>query len=204
MLFKKKLGGIIGFLNLEDFWYSLTTDEQKDLIHEGYDSPIEGTFYNDNANKLSYIGLEIPWADAAHNYILADKLIDYGNKVFETGKMIDKHFFLQSAAENYYKQRDIREDALSLSEKYCLLDIDLYEKYKDAMSMEWKTMTRDEGFNGRVSSYSRLGIIYEKSNRFEEAIELYESALQQGQNDKTKGGFEGKIAKLRKKINLDD
>ena len=201
---EKKLDGIIGFLNLEDFWYSLTPDEQRDLIHDGYDSPIEGSFFNENSNKLSYLGLEIPWADAAHNYTLADKLIDYGNKVFESGKMIDRHFFLQNAAENYYKQREIRGDALFLSEKYCLLDIALYENYKDVMSKEWSAMTRDEGFNGRVGSYSRLGIIYEKSNRYEEAIKLYESALRHGQNDKTKGGFEGKIERLRKKLNLKD
>lgn len=205
MLFRKeKLGGIIGFLNLEDFWYSLTPNEQKDLIHDGYPSPIEGTFSNNHATRLGYIHLEIPWADSAHNYTLAEKLIDYGNKVFESGNMIDRHFFLQSAAENYYKQRDIRGDALFLSEKYCLLDIALYEKYKDVMDKEWSSMTREEQFDGRVSSYSRLGIIYEKSNRFEEAIELYQSALRHGQKDKTKGGFEGKIAKLKKKLNMKD
>ena len=197
----RKLGGIIGFLNLEDFWYSLTADEQKDLIHEGYDSPISGTFRNNNITQLGYLGGEIPWADAAHNYSLADKLINYGNKVFESGKMLDRHFFLQHAAENYYKQRDIREGALELSEKYCLLDIDLYEKYNDVMSTEWRIMTnRDTDLNMRVGSYSRLGIIYEKTNRIKEAISIYESALYYGQNDKTKGGFQGKIEKLRKKL----
>ena len=198
---KKKLGGIIGFLNLEEFWYSLTDEEKKILSPEGYDSPIRGDFSNPYVSPLGYLGMDMLWAIAAHNYVLADKMINYGEKFVNSAKLVDKHFFYNNAAECYYKQRDIRNDALDLCEKYCLLDIKCYEQGHDQISKEWKDMPTGGGdFNGRIESYKRLAILYEKSNRYKEAIEICESALRFNQDDGTKGGYNGRIEKLRKKL----
>ncbi len=198
---RKKLGGIIGFLNLEDFWYSLTETEQEILTHQGEITPILGNFSNPYVEPLGYLGMEIPWAIAAHDYVLADKLIHYGEQFLGSAKVIDKHFFFTNAAECYYRQRDIRNDALGLCERYCLLDIALFEQYHQQMSDEWKSMPTGGGnFNGRIESYKRLAILYEKANRYLEAIDICESALKFNQEDRTKGGFKGRIDRLRKKL----
>lgn len=197
---KKKLGGMIGFLNLEDFWYSLTDEEQRILTPDGYPSPIEGEFSNPYCQPLGYFGMDMLWAIAAHNYVLADKMIHYGEQFVDSARLIDKHFFYLHAAECYYKQRDIRNDAYDLCEKYCLLDIALYEQFHDQMSEEWKSMqTRGGDFDGRIESYKRLAILYEKTNRYSDAIKICESALKFNQEDGTKGGFKARIEKLRKK-----
>ncbi len=201
MFGKKKLGGIIGYLGLEDFWYSLTEEEQKILTPEEYPSPVIGDFSNPYSTPLGYLGIDLLWPIAAHDYVLADKMIQYGQKYYATASVLDKHFFLNNAADCYYMQRDTRSDALELCEKYCLMDIELYEKYGQQMSLEWKSKhTGGAVFNGRINSYKRLAILYEKANKYEEAIKICQSAISHGQDDDTKGGFQGRINKLSKKI----
>ena len=195
----KKLGGIIGYLGLDDFWNSLTSEEQRILTPDGYPSPIEGDFSNPYSTPLGYFGIDLLWAVAAHDYVLADKMIEYGHQYYSSGNILDKHFFLNNAAECYYKQRDIRDDALDLCEKYCLMDIELFEKNKKQMMLEWQSRPTGGEFNCRIVSYKRLAILYEKANRYDDAIRICESAITFQQSDGTKSGFKGRLVKLRNK-----
>ena len=52
----------------------------------------------------------------------------------------------------------------------------------------------------RCPSLSQLAIIYEKMGEYEKAIEISNIAASLNQTDGTKGGFEGRISKLQKKI----
>lgn len=196
----KKIRGKIGYLGLEDFWLSLTYDECEALIRYersglGADpdsSPIEGDFSNPMATQLNYLHGNLSWAIADHYYALADKIIEYCDKIYESSKPIDKHFYLIAAADCYYKQRDTRQGAFELAEQYHLKDVKLFPQYE-------KPMLEMFGSIPRIPSFQQLAIMYEKTERYQEAIGICRLALEYGLRDNTKGGFEGRLAKLQKK-----
>ena len=199
---KKKIEGIIGYLGLEDFWLSLSF-EQSEAIKKyarsflGADSetsPIEGTISYSSATPLSYLSGYIGWAVADHDYILADKIIEDCDQYYNNASLVDKHFYLMNVADCYYKQRNTREDALALSEKYHLMDVNLFPQYRDPLIHDMS------GILPRIPSFQQLAIMYEKSGRIQDAIDICNLAIKYGLRDTTKEGYAGRLEKLQKKL----
>ena len=200
---KNKIEGIIGYLGLEDFWMSLSFEQSEAMIRyarsglgaDPNSSPIEGKISHSSARPLSYLGNYIGWAVADHDYALADKIIEYCNKIYEKATPVDKHFFLMGAADCYYKQRESREDALALVEKYHMMDVKLFPQYKGPLVKDMG------GILPRIPSFQQLAIMYEKAGRYQDAIDICKLAMNYGLTDTTKSGYAGRLEKLQKKLN---
>ena len=199
---KNRIEGIIGYLELDDFWMSLSYEESQAMLKYAgsflgareNNSPIEGKITYSSARPLSYLGGYIGWAVADHNYSLADKIVEYCDKIYEKATPVDKHFYLMGAADCYYKQRDIREDGFALAEKYHLMDIKLFPRYK-------VPLIKDIGMLPRIPSFQQLAIMYEKAGRYQDAIDICKLAIKYGLTDTTKSGYAVRLEKLQKKLN---
>lgn len=204
MLFNIRIGGIIKYLGLTDFWNSLSKGEQDDLVRYyrgglGADpngSPIKGDINFSTQTPINYLSNILSWADSEKNYELADKIIERGEESVKDGQgsYVDIHFFYQHAAECYYKQRDIRDDGIKKTVSYCMRDIELYPCYS-------KLFIKEYGSVPRIVTFQRLAILLEKQGAYDEAIKVCRMALQYGLHDSTKGGYEARIKKLEKKLN---
>lgn len=198
-----KIKGIIGYLGLESFWTSCTPEERDALTryHQGglgvtpSSSPIKGDVTYSSSTKLQYSSAMIGWAVSEKNYALADKIICFGKELtVSEEEVVDAHFFLQEAAECYYKQRDFRSDAIDLTIECCLRDIQLFPQYA-------KPMQKEFGCIPLLTTFQRLAILYEKTGKYKEAIEICNLAIRYGLNDSTKGGYPARLKKLEKKLN---
>lgn len=166
------------------------------------------------------------WAKSAKKYELAEKLLKEAEK--RTGfkkeklacsndkglntsnssnakyrEIIDKHFTYNHYIELYYKQRDKGPEYLEKCIEYCKKDIELFPKFKDAwIKCEVTKEEKAAGytFNLRIPSFERLAIIYEKQGKIDEAIEICKKAIEYGLHDGTKGGFQGRLNRLYKKL----
>ena len=200
---KKKIDGMIGYLGLEDFWMSLSFEQSEAMIRytrsglgaDPNSSPIEGKITYSSARPLSYLSSYIGWAVADHDYALADKIIEHCDKIYEKATPVDKHFYLMGAADCYYKQRDSREDALALAEKYHLMDVKLFPQYKGLLVKDMG------GILPRIPSFQQLAIMYEKAGRYQDAIDICKLAMDYGLTDTTKSGYAGRLENLQKKLN---
>lgn len=199
--FSKKLGGEIGFLHLEKFWYDCSSLEQNKLqsyanqrlsTNTHPSSLTRGTITSSSMTPLNFFIGMLTYADADKQYALCDKLIKHADLSFEKASLIDQHFFLQTASEVYYRQREMREDAAALCEKYCQRDVDLFPKYK-------KSLVKDFGSLPRIKTFQRLAILYEKRGDYTSAIRICKLAIKYGLSDGTQGSFEGRLLKLQKK-----
>ena len=200
---KNKIEGIIGYLGLEDFWMSLSFEQSEAMIRyarsglgaDPNSSPIEGKITYSSARPLSYLGAYIGWAVADHDYALADKIIEHCDKIYDKATPVDKHFYLMGAADCYYKQRESREDALALAEKYHMMDVKLFPQYKGPLIKDMG------GILPRIPSFQQLAIMYEKTGRYQDAIDICKLAMNYGLTDTTKSGYAGRLEKLQKKLN---
>jgi len=202
LFFRKKeneINGIIKYLNLNDFWRSCNAEEQEALVRyyqSGlgfYTSPIEGSYASSSETPHKYLSAMLGWAAKEKNWPLADKLISAGLQIpVNSSNCIDTHVFFQEAAECYYKQRETRPDAISLTTDFCEKDIALLPLYSTQMKVQFGTIPR-------IQTVQRLAIIYEKLNRIQDAIELCNMAIRCGLSDGTKGGYLARLNRLEKK-----
>ena len=200
MFNRGKVGGLVHYLNLDGFWFSLTQTQREQMIRYGNSgvgqsgSIAEGTVSYSSARPLQFLTNMLTWAVADHDYDLSDRIIEYSSKIADGSTLVDQHFFLTSAADCYYKQRETRDIALSLAEQYYKKDIELFPRYKSPLKKEMGCVLP------RIPSFSQLAILYEKSGRYQEAIDICRLAVKNNVRDNTKSGFEGRIEKLGKKL----
>ncbi len=196
----KKVGGIIHYLNLDDFWFSLSPSQRDKLVRYGKQglgqsgSIAEGTVSSSSGRPLQFLTGMLTWAVSDHDYDLSDRIIEYGSGIMDDATLVDRHFFLTTAADCYYKQRDSRDNALEMAKKYYQKDIELFPKYKSALKRE------TGGVLPRIASFTQMAIILEKEGHYQDAIDICKLALKNGIQEKTKSGFEGRIEKLEKKL----
>ena len=186
-IFKKKTGGIIRHLALEDFYSTLSEseiEEIKDSLAHPYQLSNRPFVRDDlDSGNRTYGGTIAQFLNDISEGLSQDL---YKRVLLEAIKhatnSADKHFPRTKLAELAYKEGDFVE-----CERYCLDVINELDKkvFKDA----------------RVVAFSRLAIMYEKQGRIQDAINISERALSIGQHDGTKGGYEGRIEKLKRKAN---
>lgn len=191
----KKDGGYVRALGLSKFWKALTTEE-RELVKQSFAK----TFYPHDFDTEQVDGkaYKIQTDLSASDFLFKTALKLTGQKYFllaekclnEAAKrekdVVKKHEILNELLEVYYKQRSEREDAIAKCITICEKDISLAPhiivKEKD------------------MPSFKRLAIILENERKYEEAIRIAELALSYGLSDGTKGGYEGRIEKLKTKL----
>jgi tetratricopeptide (TPR) repeat protein len=109
---------------------------------------------------------------------------------------IDRHFIYNQLIKLYHKQRDIKKGSLEKCIYYCKEDINNLNKFLDSWKKDYPNDVRPP----LCPSVIQLAIIYEKKGEIEEAIKVCRSAIELGLSDDTKGGFEGRLQRLGKKL----
>ena len=204
----RKTGGLLEFFGLSRE-FSESTDEEKQKMRKyysmgiGHDSKsLEHGDVHSTKDKEEFLG------DIGFN-ALRNKDYDFAEKnllkALKTNNYnpMSRHFTYLSLIELYYKQRDIRPDAVDNCVKYCKEDIKYLDKFLNAWKMEEISLgiSENEIRYPRIPSLERLTIIYEKQGNIKEAIEICNIAIKHGLRDSTKGGFEARLTKLQKKLN---
>lgn len=225
---QKKYGGIIESLELEEFWVSLLPDE-REFIRECYASSLGGPNpkHLDNPrvetsttqSVSGFLSNYAGWAISKKRYELSDKLLQEAKR--RNKNAVDLHFTYNSLINLCYKQRNKGPEWIERCINHCLDDIKIFPEFKKEYLEEEKarnlkianspfTNKRERKkhlkeaesvtFNLFVPSFQRLSIIYENQGKYLEAIEVCKLALSYGLIDNTKGGFESRIEKLKKKM----
>lgn len=192
---KNKYGGYVKSLGLKKFWGELTIDE-RELCKESFAKSFYPNPFNkesvDNSNfkikadlsASDFLAITATRIINQKNYVLAEKLLLKAST--QEKDAIKKHNILTTLIDVYYKQRVEREDALEKCVFYCRKDIQLASKVIEEKK--------------DIPSFKRLAIILENEAKYAEAIRVSELALKYGVSDGTKGGYEGRIEKLKSKI----
>ncbi len=139
------------------------------------------------------------WTDA--QYI--DDPLQKENALLEIEKnnqndVIGLHFTYNQLIELYYKQRDNRDNAIDKCIDTCWKDINKMDTIINEFKKEQSY--KDYGTLPRMPSFERLAIVYEKSGEYKKSLNVCEKAIEYGLTDKTKGGFEGRISRINKKM----
>ena len=116
---------------------------------------------------------------------------------------IDRHFVYNHLIDLYYKLRDERQDALDKCIHYCKEDMERLPEFLDT----WRKVYGDVP---ECPSLERLAIIYEKDEKYQEAINICNLAIKLGLEEKWEWynkeygknkGYKARISRIEKKQN---
>lgn len=107
--------------------------------------------------------------------------------------LIDRHFLLQSIVDATYKLRK--------KEKYRQLCIEYAEKHLEEFSSIASALKDEMGGSlPRISTFQHYSTVLTENGEFDKAISVCNQAINYGLHDNTKSGYEGRIARIQKKV----
>lgn len=112
--------------------------------------------------------------------------------------MIDRHYLLMSIISHAYRNRDDKEKR-TICHQVAQMHIKEFPKIKAALEKDFEGLPGLEGRCPHVPTFQQYATILTEEERFSEAIAVCESAIHFGLSDGTKGGFQGRIERIKKK-----
>lgn len=191
-----RYGGMIGSLNLDWFWDSLTAEERKTITVYSLDSsnsiPDQGRTGSTSASQLNYLITFLLYASSRRQYHIAETLIRLCKKA--KGSYLDFHYFYISAGECYYNQIRRGRGPVDSAIYYFELDVDLFPRYREELYANFR------GRTPYIPSFQRLATLYEIQGRIGDAIIISEKALELGMimMYTTENGFQDRIDRLKR------
>jgi hypothetical protein len=104
---------------------------------------------------------------------------------------IDRHFLLMAIVKETYSKREDpsgRRTCLEVG----LRHVEEFESIAPSLRVEMG------GFLPRVTTFAHVATVLAEDGRLDEAVSVCEKAVQYGLRDGTKGGYPGRIARIRK------
>ena len=186
---------LIAALDLRDWYLDLST-EQRQKLHQhstrfgtgGESNSLERNVTETSQTAQEYLKGVGSTAISENDYVFAEMVL-LSALEFEDGSATSTHFTYTTLIDLYYKQRDDWENAIENCIEYCRKDIAIADEF-----------VGEFGDVPRIPSFKRLAIIYQKQGNHEAALDICDQALEIGTTDGTKGGFEGRKDRLRKKM----
>lgn len=195
----KPIEGEIGYYNLQDWWLTTFTQEERDHVEDifrplGADptsKPLtEGKISSSSQKAAGLLSALAGWFYKPEDRYLAKKIIQKAyEEAIKGSNILDLHFTLQGMVEIYYRDRDTEPDALNKAIQACEEQI----KIAPQASVAFKKQDFPDGLPAHTG-YDQLRIIYKKQGEYQKAIALCEQAKKQGWN----GDWDKKIEELKK------
>lgn len=110
---------------------------------------------------------------------------------------VDRHHLLQSIVNLTYKERNKSKEMRDLCERIARLHLSEFPILAVALRKEFKGYSTD--FLPRVTTFQHFATLLTEDGKYDEAAAVCEMALSYDLHDRTTGGFEARIERIRKK-----
>lgn len=141
-------------------------------------------------------GKSVPVDDAFRAWTSGD-LDQMLNAVSTKTNPIDRHFLLQSIVDATYKLRE-EDKCRNLCIKYAKMHLQEFPAIAPALKEEM------DGILPRVTTFQQYATVLTENKEYDRAIAICEKALEFNLHDSTNSGFEGRIARIKKKAEKDN
>ena len=144
-------------------------------------------------NKYVFRNGEIVKSDKAFDAWTSGDLESMEKALDESTNLLDRHYLLMNTVDQAYKNRS--------DPKMANLCAAVAEKHIAEFSEIRQVLLEDlNGVLPRVSTFQQYATLLTERGEYHEAIEVCEKAIEFGLRDKTKTGFEGRIVRIKKKL----
>jgi hypothetical protein len=165
----------------------LTPNERQALLEAGV-TPSAAPSIEDEAKEYFR-----PWSKVREAWLSGD-LQRMINALDFKANRLDRHFLLMAIVKETYRKRSdpkMADKCLEVAQIHC-------EEFSTIVEPLRKDLNRDDTLP-RVPTFAFYATLLAERGEFQKAIEVCESAIGFGLDDGTKGGYEGRIERIKKK-----
>ncbi|MEK5208111.1 hypothetical protein [Psychrobacillus sp. FSL H8-0510] len=201
-IFKKKerVGGYIKYYGIEDFWLNNLTSKEHDEVKKRWSQGLgtnpeqidKGNFKSVGYSKSNFL---IVMAQGISDIKIKDQLLQWSLKE-QTPDVIDTHFNYMNISDEYKKMIKLDKSFYSKQIEVLEKDCQLFEEFCNAY-IKLSYYKKEEGIPS-YPSFRELAIAYERTGKFQEAIDISELAIKKRVKENT--SFDRRIEKLKKKV----
>jgi tetratricopeptide (TPR) repeat protein len=112
-------------------------------------------------------------------------------QLYKKGDPVDTHFIYLQLIGQAYSRRNEPEMRM-LFKKLANEHVEKFDPIREQL-------IKEIGILPRVPTFQYLATVYTEDNEYEKAIDVCEKAIAFGLNDGTKGGYQGRIERIKKK-----
>lgn len=116
---------------------------------------------------------------------------------------VDRHYLLLDIVEETYRQRHATDDMRDTCERIAWQHLAEFPKLADALRAEFK-VCGGRGELPLVPTFQHLATVLTEKGDYDKAIAVCKKALSFGLSNGTRGGFEGRIDRIRQKRERDN
>lgn len=181
--FTTEIGGEIAYFGLENWWINELTQEEREIIFSIYqpfglskDSLIKGKITYSSQTTTGFLTGLLSWFKKPEYQHISTKIIkQIESRSPKKGSVMDRHFFLTTKIQTFYRNRDTDNSALGSATEACKELIDLSPAAKRAFLREYPNSPLPSHVG-----YNQLCVILEKQKNYDEVIRLAKKAKTQG------------------------
>lgn len=178
-----RIGGGIEYYHLQDWLFSSFSSEEQDTILAVYTPsgsrekpPVQGKKGSSSRSVVGFLSGMAGWFRRPEYRRIGYKILEKGESMItEKTPVIDLHFLYQAKMENYYRNKDNDDFALTVAIEACRQQIGISEEAKRAFLQEYRNSPLPSH-----AGFSQLCVILEKQKKYDEAIRLASEARDQG------------------------
>lgn len=196
---KKRVGGLIAYFSLEDWWLSTFTEDERQHIAATFqplgassvDSLTSGEIAHSSQSALAFLSNLAGWFSKESDRSIARRILAKAEQLAGCDTpILDRHFLYQAMIELFYRDRQ-EPASLDRAIEACKAQIYFAPDAAQAFKNEY-----GDSILPAHKGYQQLAIILEKQARFQEVIDLCAQAAQQGWG----GDWVGRIDRCKKKL----
>jgi len=196
---KKHDQGILGYYNLLNWWNENFSFAEKEYILEKYIplgglELIKGDISGSFATPVGFLTSLQTWFNTLVDEAISEKILTKAESLItKDTPILDIHFLFGAFIEHYYKKRNIEPKYYELAKCYCIKQIEISTKAREAFLSEYDTKSLP-----RHKGYEQLAIIYEKEKDYNRALQICMEGKAAGWNT----DWSKKILNLENKMRL--
>lgn len=196
--FRKRPRGLIAYLNLSDWWESLSKSEQSSILKHyqplgGGDNIVTGEVLRSDHTAPRFLSTLAQWL-LKDEPILAFNILNQAQARLRNEAPDDLFFILHDLISGYYRLKKNIPEAAELCEIACRQQIVIADEAIAALKAHDKKL-RIKHQRPLLSGYEKLVLLLESQGRFKEAL----SIQLEGEARNLTGVAEGRKARLLKK-----
>lgn len=190
--------GNLGYYSLLDWWENEFSNTERlyiigKYIPMGGGELTKGRIIGSSATVISFLTCLQSWFTTLADEVIAEKILKKAESLISIDTpILDKHFLYGCFIEHYYKKRKIDNQFYDMAKQYCLKQISISKKTKDAFLSDTAFLNLP-----RHKGYEQLAIILEKEKDYVGSLKLCCEAKAMGWNT----DWDRRISNLERKIN---
>lgn len=155
------------------------------------------------SNVFRFLVNFLDWFNTHKYHSISSKVVSFieTNHLYDNASIGDIHFYYMALIKFYYRPKNPSQHNPELAQHFCESDVILYQYHLKELLRDMDCFNNGLDTIPNSPAFHTLAMIYETQEKYKNAIKVCELAKYLGIRNDTKTGWDGRINRIKKKMN---